>query len=195
METSLPPEPGLNAWAEQFAASLQAERDRADDFFAAEQTRLQRAEAIIEEELSRLEEQARSAAVALAEQGRKRGDDLDREAEELSPDSETETMKAAAIDQAIDVDVAVREERQRLQQLQEEWREKLRQAEIELSVERASLARQRAELEDRIRPAPGDLPQAPGTATATDDAPPPTRGHWLAKMGLSEADRVRRRKR
>ena len=245
METSLPPEPGLNTWAEQFAALLQTERDRAGEFIAAEQTRLEQAEAVIEEELSRLEEQARSAA-ALAEQGRKQGDTLDWEAEkcrilaalesdgdendsdqraerlkienvlqttekivaekdreiqqlkrrleELSPDAEARAASAATIAQAIDVDGAVREERERLRQLQDEWREKLRQAEIDLSVERAKLARQRAGLEDRTPSAPGDLP--PGSAEATaDDASRSAPGHWLAKLGLTEADRVCRRKR
>jgi len=247
METSLPPEPGLNTWAEQFATSLQAERDRAGEFFAAEQTRLQRAEAVLEEELSRLEEQARSAAVALAEQGPKQGDNPDWEAEkrrilaalesdcdendsdqradrlkvedvlqtaerilakkdreiqrlqqrleELPRDPGTETVEAATINRAIDVDGAVRKERERLRQLQDEWREKMRQAEVDLSVERAKLARQRAEVEDRIRPAPGDLRQAPAAATAADGILRSVPGRWLAKLGLSEADRVRRRKR
>lgn len=47
----------------------------------------------------------------------------------------------------IDQDDLVQQERARLQEIQKEWEEKLRQAEIDLSMERAKLARERTELE------------------------------------------------
>ena len=45
-------------------------------------------------------------------------------------------MGAAALGELIDLDAVVREERQALRRLQDEWREKLRQAEIDISQER-----------------------------------------------------------
>ena len=159
--------------------------------------RLQRAEAVLADELSQLEEQARSATAALAEKDRD-VQQLKRRLEERPRAPAVETVEAVTISPA-DIDRAARKERERLQQLQDEWREKLRQAEVDLSIKRAKLARQRVEIEERIRSAPVNLPQTPATAPATApaaaDAPQSVSGHWLAKLGLTEADRVRRRKR
>ena len=60
-------------------------------------------------------------------------------------------LGAAALEQVLDQDAIIREERQRLQQLQDECQDKLRQAEIELAMERARLARRDAEIEEKIR--------------------------------------------
>ena len=46
---------GSDAWADQCVASLHAERDGVREFLAAQQTRLERAEATIEEAIARLE--------------------------------------------------------------------------------------------------------------------------------------------
>ena len=155
--------------------------------------RLQRAEAVLDEELSQLEEQARSAAAALAEKDRD-VQQLKRRLEERSRAPAVETVETVTTSKA-DIDGAVKKERERLQKLQEEWREKLRQAEVDLSIERARLARQRVEIEERIRSAPCVLPQTPAAAPAAAAPPQSVPGHWLAKLGLTEADRVRRRKR
>jgi len=95
---------------------------------------------------------------------------------------------------AIDADAVVQEERLRLQQLENEWHEKVRQAEVDLSLERAKLARERLELANRI-PSATDPSQASEGGNAAGDASRPARGRWLARLGLSEADRVRRRRR
>ncbi|MBU4397743.1 MAG: hypothetical protein KKE86_00265, partial [Planctomycetes bacterium] len=68
-------------------------------------------------------------------------EELRRRLEEQDGDAKIETERSAAIDRVIDGDAVIRRERERLEQLQEQWREKLRQAEVELSVERAKLAR------------------------------------------------------
>jgi hypothetical protein len=293
MAALLQPEPGTGTWAEQFTALLHVERDRVCEFLAAQQARLERAGAVLEEQLARLEDSARepmtgtggqvvaagddyrrryemalddlrglkaenaalqrqlanarSTVPAPTGEGRAHGGGLDWEAEkrrilaalesdfnENDSDQRVERLKiedvlrttekiiaqrdceirelqqrledascgvrmaaggAAAIEHASEVDAAVREERERLKQLQDELQEKLRQAEIDLSVERAKLARQRAELEERTRSAVTAPPQTPAAATAADDAEPPAHGRWLARLGLTEADRVHRRKR
>ena len=99
----------------------------------------------------------------------------------------------AAVDQVLDSDAVIREERERLKQLQEECREKLRQAEIEIALERAKLARQRAETEERLHAPESDSPTPPTTAGATRGVERPASGRWLARLGLTEADKERRR--
>ena len=95
---------------------------------------------------------------------------------------------AAALEPLLDQDAFVREERENLRRLQEQWREKLRQAEIDLSVERAKIARQQVEVGEKLRliesrSQPGD---------SADDALCPTgrpvRGRWLARLGLVEEE-------
>ena len=94
---------------------------------------------------------------------------------------------AAALGRSLDQDAIIRQERDTLKQLQEQWREKLRQAEIEISMERAQIAREKAELDARCRALA--LP-----AAAADDASGrklgdrPPRGQWLARLGLKSLD-------
>ena len=104
-------------------------------------------------------------------------------------------LDAASTDQMLNNDAVIREERGRLQRLQEEWQEKLRKAEVELSLERAKIARQRAELEEQARAVEVASPERPST-TDTDrqqQAEPSGRGRWLARLGLTAADREPKR--
>jgi chromosome segregation ATPase len=96
---------------------------------------------------------------------------------------------AAAVAEVLDKDEVVRQERQNLQALQDEWREKLRQAEVEISVQRAKLARHQAELEERARQIEQ---QARGLPVDEGDEPrekeKPIRGRWLRRLGLKGSD-------
>ncbi|MCS7239072.1 MAG: hypothetical protein NZ899_12505 [Thermoguttaceae bacterium] len=60
-------------------------------------------------------------------------------------------LGAAAIEELVAHDEIIQQERENARRLREEWEEKLRQAEVELSLERAKIARERAELEERAR--------------------------------------------
>ena len=104
---------------------------------------------------------------------------------------------AAALEQVLDQDAIVREERQRLQQLQDECRAKLRQAEIELAMERARLARRDAEIEEKVRN--NDLRHSLADAGTLSPTGPPVRGRWRTQLGLtddgpSESERSRDRR-
>jgi hypothetical protein len=94
-------------------------------------------------------------------------------------------QRRSLLDKAIDADAAIAEERERLRQLQEHWRDELRKAEIELSVERAKLARQRVEMEEKLRA----LETAPPKPASDEPSDGPARNRWLARLGLTEADR------
>jgi len=100
----------------------------------------------------------------------------------------TKIPEVSVIDQAINNDVIIREERERLKRLQEEWREKLRQAEVEISLERAKTTRQRAELEEQLQTAKAGLLDASDAADAAHQAESLAHGRWLARMGLTAAD-------
>jgi chromosome segregation ATPase len=124
--------------------------------------------------------------------------ELRHRVEELNRASQSDVQprdgNAAAVAQAVDTDTAVQEERKRLQQLKEECQAKLAQAEIELSLERAKLARERAELEERLRSAENIVSQATALANAAGGAPvdpKASRGRWLSRLGLTDADRER----
>jgi chromosome segregation ATPase len=88
---------------------------------------------------------------------------------------------AAAFGEFLDQDAVVQEHREHLQRLQASLEEKLRQAEIDISLERAKLARDRAKLEEQLRAMEASPPPAPED---TGKGEKPTRGRWLARMGL-----------
>lgn len=98
----------------------------------------------------------------------------------------------AAINRALNNDAVVREERERLKRMQEEWGEKLRQAEVELSLERAKIARQRADMEQQGR-ANTNPPAEPCQTAADGQTERAAGGRWMARFGLSDADREPRR--
>ena len=85
----------------------------------------------------------------------------------------------------LDHDSVIREERESLKRLQTEWRDKFRQAEIEVSLERAQIARQKTELEQLLRELHKERALSADSA-ANGNHPPdkPVRGRWLAMLGL-----------
>ena len=94
---------------------------------------------------------------------------------------------AQAIAGMLDQDEFIREERENLKQLQDEWRAKLREAEVEVSVERAKLARDRAELEDRLR----QLESSGGGGSIQQDASTSDKKKgrkWLSRLGLADSE-------
>jgi len=76
--------------------------------------------------------------------------------------------------------------------LQQEWREKLKKAEVDISLERAKLARQRQELEERIQQLERDRAKYGDEPTVDENnvkqEKKPQRGRWLARLGLKEED-------
>ncbi len=98
---------------------------------------------------------------------------------------------AQAIAELLNQDEVVAAERERLQQMQKEWEEKLRQAEIEMSVQRAKIARERAEIEERQRQLQEQQAEQGGDDALPSDGSKgkkPQRGRWLTRLGLKEQD-------
>ena len=93
---------------------------------------------------------------------------------------------AAAIAQMLDSDELVKLEREKLIAIQREWESKLREAEIQMSIERAKLSRERAELEMQIRASADQANSQPlqSNAIPTADSKPVRR--WLEHLGLQD---------
>ncbi|MCE9555270.1 MAG: hypothetical protein K8T91_18115 [Planctomycetes bacterium] len=116
---------------------------------------------------------------------------LRQQLDELRAQRSTASAQDAGIAAVLDHDAVVAAERERLRKLQESVLEKQRTAEVELAVERAKIARQRVEMEDRMHALESDLAHRQGSTVASDNAAPVSRslrGRWLARLGLKDGD-------
>lgn len=97
---------------------------------------------------------------------------------------------AAALGAVLDADELIVEERERLKNLQKEWEEKLRSAEVDLSLERARLSRERLELDDarreidEFRKEFALANKKPGSKTE----PGSPKRRWMFRLGLSDEE-------
>ncbi|MGA2059408.1 MAG: hypothetical protein ABSG67_02920 [Thermoguttaceae bacterium] len=94
---------------------------------------------------------------------------------------------AAELGKILDADVLIQEERKNLAQLQEDCRDKLRQAEVEISLERAKIARERSQLDEKLRTLEQQGINLTNIAVEKQPAKAP-RGRWLARLGLTDSD-------
>lgn len=94
---------------------------------------------------------------------------------------------AAALGEMFDKDEIIREERESVRRLKQEWEEKLRQAEVDLSVERAKIARERSKIEEKLRTL-NEMNEAEANSVKSGASDKPTRGRWLVRLGLKESD-------
>ena len=95
---------------------------------------------------------------------------------------------AAALGDMLDKDAVIQQERENLIQMQEEWREKLRKAEVEISVERAKLARERSKMEEQLRIIEERNAGAGDTSTGGSGGERPPRNRWLTRLGLKDEE-------
>jgi hypothetical protein len=95
--------------------------------------------------------------------------------------------RSRKIDDLIDGDEVIAQHRQRCQQLERETEDKLRAAELEMSVERAKIARQKVELEELQSnlESQRQLLEANG-GTLAPGAP---KRRWLSKFGIDGKDK------
>lgn len=131
----------------------------------------------------KIEEVIRTTDKIIAEKDREI-DDLKQRIEELS-NAEPAAASQPSV-HAADVEEAVRTEKEQLSKLQDEWREKLRKAEVEISIERAKLARERLQLDEKLRSVESQAPPPNEEAPKTEDtkAGSSSRGRWLTRLGL-----------
>lgn len=101
---------------------------------------------------------------------------------------------AAAVAGLLETDELICQERENLERLQNEWREKLKRAEIEISMERARIARERKELDTQLEDVQREktriealLAQKPETNTRCRSEVAP-KNRWFSRLGLTEKD-------
>jgi hypothetical protein len=105
------------------------------------------------------------------------------EAESSKPEA-AENERQQKINELVNADEVIADYRQRIAQLEHEMQDKLRATELELSVERAKLAREKSELEElRIDLESRRKAHEPGSGTKSVP-----RRRWLSKLGLGGED-------
>ena len=99
---------------------------------------------------------------------------------------------AAALGDIIDQDELIQQEREKLESLQQEWREKLRAAELEIATERAALARERSQMEEQMQQLERlrkELEELGAPETTSDrKTPPKRRRRWFSRLGIDPED-------
>jgi chromosome segregation ATPase len=121
----------------------------------------------------------------------------DREIEELQRllDSQAKqvgdmAVGAAAVAQMLDTDELVQQEREALKRLQDQLREQLRQAELDISLERAKLAREKSEMEEKMRCLETEKANLSSiyNDSPSDNGKKPKGRKWLTRLGLGDSD-------
>ncbi len=114
---------------------------------------------------------------------------LERLLEEQSSNLGSMAVGAAAVADVLDKDEIILQERANLQNLQDEWRQKLRQAEIDISMQRAQIARERAELQEKTHELEAEANRVKnddGGGNGKKGDGKPQRGRWLSRLGLKD---------
>ena len=192
METLPLPTSDSENWTEQFDQALGLQHQRVRDFLTGQHQRIERLEAELTQRIQQLADELakddlRELKAENAEKGREIAEleqRLEEQAENLPP-----AVDDAATEEILDRDSVIQEERKKLKQLQDECREKLRQTEIDISLERATIGRQKAEIEQKLRA----LEEQGGRTNAeSDDSTTPEKpasGRWLKRLGLKDPDK------
>ena len=134
----------------------------------------------------RIEEALRTADLALAAKSQ----EVEQLRQQLAQQSPVPPADPAAKNEILDQDAVIRQERENLKRLQQYWEEMLRQAEIDLSLERARLARERAEIDEKLRRLAA-APAGDASAAGVMGDKKPSRGRWLARLGLADDERMK----
>jgi hypothetical protein len=112
--------------------------------------------------------------------------DLKRLLQDQSAGPGSLAVESTAAGELLDRDPIVRQEREQLRRVQAEWQEKIRNGEIEISIERAKLARQRADLDESLRARSGLAEKGEGGGKPAPTPEKPPSGRWLARLGLKD---------
>lgn len=99
---------------------------------------------------------------------------------------DSSAVGASAIAEVLDQDELIRKERENLARLREELREKLRQAEIEASLERARLAREHASVDEKLRVLEQEKARLHSKEDPADPDKPKSSRRWLTRLGIKE---------
>ncbi len=115
-------------------------------------------------------------------------DELKKLLENQSNNLGSVAVGAAALGEMLDNDDVIQEERENLVAMQEQLQDKLRKAEIDISLERAKMARERADLDEKLHiiEQHGDL--LDDDSSGSGGSAKPVRGRWLKRLGLKDGE-------
>ena len=117
-------------------------------------------------------------------------DELRRMLDQQSASIGEVAVGASAIAQMFDQDELIQQERQSLKEAKEKLQEQLKAAEIDLSVERAKMAREKQKLEELARQIAVDREKTEtkigGSSPDSSDSGKNSRGKWLQRLGLRD---------
>lgn len=94
----------------------------------------------------------------------------------------------ATLAAVVDADEVVQAEREKLRKLKEDWEARFRKTEIAASLERATLSRERQQLETENAKLQEKLAQLARRADQGENLETAPSRRWLAKLGISEND-------
>ncbi len=166
---------GTNSWEAQklrLLASLEADVDEEEEEDRRKRLTIEGTIRITDEIVAKKQDEIDELTKLLDDQSSRVGD---------------VAVGAAAIAQIIDQDELIQEERARLEQLKTEWKEKLRKAEVDVSVERANLARHEVELQNKMETLEAEAAKLE-RQKENSQANPPDRGRWLTRLGLKDKE-------
>jgi len=107
---------------------------------------------------------------------------MQRQLESGPEEQDFEELRKQIAAEILGDDQAVQTECAKLQQQQKELESKLREAELEISVQRATLAREQAALEQKLSELPADSCEAEAPSSGKP------RRRWLSALGIQEED-------
>ncbi len=103
----------------------------------------------------------------------------------LQTTDDVEARREQQVAEILDADELIQTEREKLLQMQEEIAEKQRRAEVEISLERAKMARAKAALEEQVATLMRERDES-GKHEEPNDDDADKGGRWRARLGLSD---------
>jgi len=174
---------GVSDWEAEKARILAALESEFDESDAADQAERLKIEEVVQKTDRIIAEKNRQLAAKDDEIA-----DLQRLLADQSSNLDGVAVGAAALGELLDQDAIIQEERENLRRLRAEWEEKLRQAEVDLSMERAKIARERAVVEEKLQAIQAASSPSEAQSESAHGADKPARGRWLARLGLKDAE-------
>ena len=165
---------------QRMLANLEADFDESDPVQKADRLTIENAVQMTEKALAAKDQEVREI--------RREVEDLRSLLENQSSSIGQFAVGAAACAGLLDKDELVRQERINLQKMQESLHEQLKKAEIDISMERAKIARERAELDEKLHALEREQAQqvASHPNSGGDKGKKNPRGRWLSRLGLND---------
>ena len=205
MDASHTPDYDRQHWNELLRDSLDQQRDQVREFLAAQRELILQIEDQLTEQLEQIRKQFNDKP---ADNDDLADDDYRRlyemvmedihELKKLLEEQDIDDLQPAEVDrievdeekiaEVLNSDAVIQREREYLKQLQDQCQDKLCQAEIDISQERAKIAREKVQLEEKLRALDERGSSSDPGQQIDEKTGRPVRGRWLAQLGLKSSE-------